>query len=134
MRKQKKKRKVILEKWLIPRLRRISMFWPAINEARDNCKIYMKIGNYRNGKPIMKRYFLCENPDCGCLCDDGEGAVDHIKSVIDVNEGFKNWNEYITRLFCDSDNLQFLCHQCHDNKTAEENNLRELNAKNRIKK
>lgn len=122
----RKKRKVILEKWLIPRLRRISMFWPAINEARDNQKVYVKIGNYQNGKPIMKRYFLCETSDCGRLCEEGEGAVDHIKSVIDVHEGFKNWDEYITRLFCDSNNLQFLCHTCHDLKTENENKLRKF--------
>ncbi len=113
-----------LKSWLTPRLRRISMWWPEINKARDKAKVYIPIGFYGNGKPIIKRYFLCQAPDCGVLCEENEGAVDHIHPVVDVDDGFVDWNIYIPGLFCNSDNLQYLCHTCHDIKTLEENKLR----------
>lgn len=107
-----------LKNWLIPRLRRISMYWPEIKKARDRAKVYFPIGWHKNGNPIIKRYFVCQNPECGLLCgEEREGAVDHINPIVDVNDGFIDWNSYIPGLFCDESNLQFLCLLCHENKT-----------------
>jgi hypothetical protein len=46
--------------------------------------------------------------------------IDHIDPVIDPDVGFQSWDVVIERMFCDSDNLQLLCKDCHDKKTAEE--------------
>jgi 5-methylcytosine-specific restriction endonuclease McrA len=46
--------------------------------------------------------------------------VDHIVPIIDPATGFTTWDECIERMFCDSDNLQLLCKQCHSEKSREE--------------
>ena len=46
--------------------------------------------------------------------------VDHIKPIIDPKRGFTTWDEVIERMFCEKDNLQVLCHACHNLKTAQE--------------
>jgi len=50
--------------------------------------------------------------------------VDHIEPVTSTIDGFKGWDDYIKRLFCDKSNLQVLCHDCHDIKSASENEVR----------
>lgn len=46
--------------------------------------------------------------------------VDHIEPITDPTVGFVSWDETIERMFCEKDNLQLLCGQCHDEKTMEE--------------
>jgi 5-methylcytosine-specific restriction endonuclease McrA len=46
--------------------------------------------------------------------------VDHIEPIVDPETGFVSWDEYIERMFCEEDNLQLLCKNCHDKKTADE--------------
>lgn len=43
--------------------------------------------------------------------------VDHIHPVVDPCIGFTTWDETIERMFCEIDNLQVLCHDCHQIKT-----------------
>jgi 5-methylcytosine-specific restriction endonuclease McrA len=117
-----KKMPKAIKSWLVPRLRRISRYWPGVNIARDKAKVFIQIGVYANGNPHLKRYYVCQNPECGLLCAESyEGSIDHIKPVISTSDGFVDWNEYIERLFCDPSNLSFICKQCHDNKTSIEN-------------
>jgi len=60
---------------------------------------------------------------CG-VCHEYVGStkvsVDHIDPVVDVNDGFIDWNTFVARLFCDASNLQVICDTCHDKKTYEE--------------
>jgi 5-methylcytosine-specific restriction endonuclease McrA len=46
--------------------------------------------------------------------------VDHVSPIIDPEVGFTDWNEYVEKMFCEKDNLQVLCGDCHDKKTAAE--------------
>lgn len=46
--------------------------------------------------------------------------VDHTIPIIDPAVGFTTWDSCIERMFCDSDNLQLLCKDCHTVKSAEE--------------
>jgi 5-methylcytosine-specific restriction endonuclease McrA len=46
--------------------------------------------------------------------------VDHINPIVSVETGFTSWDEYINRMFCEVDNLQVLCSDCHTIKTAKE--------------
>ncbi|MNQ21495.1 HNH endonuclease [compost metagenome] len=46
--------------------------------------------------------------------------VDHITPIVDPAVGFTTWDECIERMFCDSDNLQLLCKDCHTIKSREE--------------
>jgi 5-methylcytosine-specific restriction endonuclease McrA len=46
--------------------------------------------------------------------------VDHIDPIINPETGFISWDETIERMFCEQDNLQLLCKDCHDVKTQKE--------------
>lgn len=46
--------------------------------------------------------------------------VDHIEPIIDPAVGFTTWDECIDRMFCEADNLQVLCYDCHKIKTDTE--------------
>lgn len=49
--------------------------------------------------------------------------VDHIDPIISPETGFVSWDETIERMFCEAENLQLLCHDCHTQKTNEERNI-----------
>jgi 5-methylcytosine-specific restriction endonuclease McrA len=49
--------------------------------------------------------------------------VDHVEPIVDPIKGFTTWDDFVNRLFCESDNLQLLCRACHDKKSAEERKL-----------
>lgn len=46
--------------------------------------------------------------------------VDHIIPIVNPETGFTSWDEFIENLFCEKENLQLLCKECHDKKSAEE--------------
>lgn len=50
-------------------------------------------------------------------------AVDHIKPIVDPEKGFTTWDDTIERMFCEEDNLQLLCKDCHDIKTKQEREI-----------
>jgi hypothetical protein len=45
--------------------------------------------------------------------------VDHIKPIVPA-VGFTSWDEVVANMFCELDNLQVLCHACHQEKCARE--------------
>lgn len=45
-------------------------------------------------------------------------VADHIEPVVDPEQGFAGWDEYVNRMF--GGRLQPLCHNCHRIKTAGE--------------
>lgn len=122
-----------LKSWLVPRLRRLSMAWPGKTIARDRAKIYVQQGHYKNGNPIIRRYYVCANEYCGLLVDENGGSMDHIKPVIDL-DGFENWDAYILSLFCDPNHYQHLCNICHSEKTTKENIVRDILKKRALTK
>ena len=87
-------------------LRRIFARSPIVIETKQSVREefpqYKKDGNLAK-KPMVR--YRCAK--CGELFKGSEVAVDHINPV--VNDGFKDWNTFIDRLFCDKDNLQVLC-------------------------
>lgn len=46
--------------------------------------------------------------------------VDHISPIVDPDVGFVSYDEMIERMFCEADNLQVLCNDCHTVKTDDE--------------
>lgn len=52
-----------------------------------------------------------------------EIQIDHIKPIVGV-EGFISWDKFIEGLFCDKENLQALCSECHKLKSKLENEER----------
>jgi 5-methylcytosine-specific restriction endonuclease McrA len=87
-----------------------------------------------NRKEAIKRdvtsdgYRRCNK--CRALTEDY--AVDHDPSVVPTI-GWDSWDGVITRMFCDSDKLQILCHPCHSRKSSGEANTRkESRAKKKL--
>lgn len=46
--------------------------------------------------------------------------VDHILPIVDPDVGFVSYDELVERMFCEKDNLQVLCTECHTVKTDDE--------------
>lgn len=46
--------------------------------------------------------------------------VDHIHPIIDPSVGWVSWDSTIENMFCELDNLQLLCGECHKIKSQEE--------------
>ena len=117
---KKPKKEKTLKQFLIPALRKASQRWPPKIQARKNAKVITDDGFYKNGNPRSKVMYKCQNPECGKLVDQYGGHIDHTVPVIKVDEGFTDWNSYISSLFCDISNLVHLCISCHEAKTSAE--------------
>ena len=95
-----------------------------LNKARRERPWYKKDGTTAK-KPRVE--YLCT------VCQDWfmkkDIQVDHEIPVIDPILGFQNWDIFVERLFCDSDNLNILCKTCHKVKTDEEKRIRAINRK-----
>lgn len=69
---------------------------------------------------------------CGKLFPMSKMHVDHLSPVVPIKNGWKggenflghNWNEYVKNLYCEIENLQVLCKECHKKKSKEENESR----------
>lgn len=72
---------------------------------------------------VERGVYKCEK--CGALRKVKEVVADHIECVVDPKVGFVSWDEYVKRLFCQSDNFQILCKEtCHKEKTKFESEQR----------
>lgn len=108
MSRQKSNKETKLKTFLVPKLRRLSYMWAPRKEAHAKARVDR--GRYK-----------CAH--CEQIFGPKEIALDHIIPVVG-ELGFEDWNNYITRLFCDEDGFQVLCHECHTIKTNKENNER----------
>lgn len=117
------KQSIDIRRWLVPRLRRISLSWPGKSAARNNAKVKLLIGYSKNGNPKYRVYYKCAE----CVREGKETlwtreqtAMDHIDPVVEIT-GFVSWDYYIERLFCEPSGYQCLCLEHHQNKTDKEN-------------
>ena len=58
---------------------------------------------------------------CGELFPKGQLIADHVDPVVCPDQGFINWDTYISRMFCEVGGFQALCKPCSHEKTQEEN-------------
>lgn len=96
--------------------------WPPKYETLNAAKTEKKI-NPKTGR--IAQHFRCEM--CQQEFTQKEMEVDHIRPVIDPVEGFKSWDKFIDRLFCEANNLQAICKGCHKEKTKQEKAVRNEN-------
>lgn len=139
------------QKFVIRELRRTFKRHPVYSEALKRAKKSIQVGVHANGNPKFLMHYECA--DCKRLFKVSSKekadkvAVDHIKPIVDVADGFIDWNQYVPSLFCSLDNLQILCNypkddknplwveSCHKRKTRLENEARPKKVKvKKIKK
>lgn len=60
---------------------------------------------------------------CHQLFPGKDVQVDHINAIINPAVGFTTWDSVINNMFCERDNLQVLCTECHKAKTAQEKQI-----------
>ena len=83
------------------------LYWPPRLEAKKRAK-----------DPNKPGWWICER----CKVAHEKVDVDHIFPCIKPADGFKSWDEYISRRFVESaEQLQILCRECHKAKSKEEN-------------
>ena len=98
--------------WLRSQLRRISRRWPPIYEALANAK-QPYIGDNKRKKWMYK----CA--ECGNTFDNKDVMVDHINPCGALKEK-SDIATFVLKLFCEADELQVLCKECHDVKSYAE--------------
>lgn len=96
--------------------------WPPKYETLNEAKTEKKV-NVKTGK--MAQHYRCAA--CQQEFTQKDMEVDHIKPVVDPIDGFKSWDEFIDRLFCEKENLQALCSTCHKSKSKQEKEIRKNN-------
>jgi 5-methylcytosine-specific restriction endonuclease McrA len=60
--------------------------------------------------PNTPKHSICQ--ECGNIVNTKLTAIDHIVPVVS-EEGFKDWDTFVSRLFCQVSNLRCLCEGCH---------------------
>jgi len=90
-------------------LRRASLMFPSISEAR-------RLARKERG---LYQCALCKE-----LHKAKDVQVDHRSPVVDMEKGFTTLDEFALRLFCPVEELDVLCNNCHDAKTASEVQMR----------
>lgn len=92
--------------------------WPEKYETLNEAKTEKKV-NTATGR--IAQHFKCAS------CRDDFPAkmvqVDHVKPAVGI-EGFSSWDSFIEGLFCEKDNLQVLCSECHNTKSKGEREAR----------
>lgn len=110
MKKKKAKKPKDLKRWLIHKLRRLSLQWPPRYEA-------IVAARYDRGKYFCK---LCNKRDLKAK----DLQVDHIIEVVDIYKPNTTLLQYINGLFCEASNLQAICVDCHKLKSAASGEIR----------
>jgi len=94
-------------------LRSASIKWPPRlqikNEAKRDKGRYKCAGYKRRAHLVPTKIERANNI-----------FVDHIDPILS-GKGFSSWDTLINDMFCEKDNLQLLCKECHNRKTKEEN-------------
>jgi 5-methylcytosine-specific restriction endonuclease McrA len=93
-------------------LRQKSRWWKPITQCKQKSRRPYKGPNKR-----QKFEYQCNH--CKNWYPDKKINVDHIKPAGSLNTA-NDLPGFVERLFCEIDNLQVLCSECHDIKTKQE--------------
>jgi len=120
-------------KWSEARMRSFAMSairraqWPVKYAAIATAYIANGV-NPATGKPCK----LHRCTSCKKTYPKGMMRADHINPVIPIDNNWKdgenwlgyNWNQLLPRLWCEADNYQIICKDCHKEKSKDENTAR----------
>lgn len=84
-------------------------------------------------RPRVTKWSFCG--ECGTITPKYQMQVDHIVPIVSLTETLEDlsWDEVVSRLWCNLDNLMPLCKECHKTKTKLENKQRREHLKMRGK-
>lgn len=100
------------------------------NQLRGATRKWAPINDVKKEARVSRGLYKCAG--CGAIVPPTKRVgtkrkqfifVDHIEPIINPETGFTTWDECIERMFCEKDNLQLLCGDCHDVKTQEERKI-----------
>lgn len=94
-------------------LRRGTVTWSGRSECLNRRRRKKVVGETKKG--TLKTRFEYQCAECKKWLKKEDLEVDHIEEVGPFNGDF---NEWIARLYCDQNNLQALCVDCHQIKTS----------------
>jgi 5-methylcytosine-specific restriction endonuclease McrA len=86
-----------------------------MSQSRREVPRYKKDGTRHKKNAVQRQCQVCN-----AWVGSSKISVDHISPVISVDDGFQDWNEFVSRLWCDKENLQRICDECHNKKTYQE--------------
>jgi hypothetical protein len=96
--------------FVISQLRKASYKWKYRTDAIKKAR-------------IDRGVYKCAS--CYKLMGPKDFAVDHKDPVVD-ERGFVDWNTYVPRMICHTDNWQVICKPCHNIKTQQEKESRKI--------
>lgn len=97
-----------LKRFVVSAFRRVSLWWPARNQALKNAR-------------VARGIYKCNI--CGNTYPKKEVVVDHVSPVVKLT-GFKDYDEYVRRMFPPVEGFQIICKIDHHLKTLKEKELR----------
>jgi len=103
-------------------LRQKSRWWKPISECKANSK-----RKYHGSNNRQKFEYKCNI--CGNYFPDKKISVDHINPAGSLMRA-EDLDGFIGRLFCEIDNLQVACDECHSIKTAKDKEQIKINRQN----
>jgi len=107
---------------------------PKYEDVKNSRKI--KEDRYKQDGELHKvksAWIVCDL--CNLKVKENEINIDHIDPVIALDKKSSDYtlDEIFRRIDCDESNLQVICKECHDKKTAEEKEIRKQNRnKNKV--
>ena len=100
-------------------IRRVFSRSPIVRETMF--KVRREVPKYnKDGSRAKKDAVQYQCGVCSTWTKSTAISVDHIEPVISVDDGFQDWNTFISRVFCPITNLQVICDDCHQKKTNKE--------------
>ena len=93
-------------------LRQKSRRWAPIYQCLNAARRPSKSANKR-----LRWEFLCAH--CGGWFAQKQVSIDHIKPAGSLRT-LEDLPQFVATLFCEEDNLQCLCHECHSRKTQKD--------------
>lgn len=94
-------------------LRQGSVKWRGRSECLKKSRKKVFVRKSKKGTAVYKYHWQCAT----CLKwfrNEKDLEVDHIEEVGPFSG---DWNDFLSRMFCDQSNLQALCVSCHQKKT-----------------
>lgn len=100
------------------------------NQLRSATRKWAPISDCLKNARVRRGFYFCEGCKQEVTASIKTGGkrtnnvyVDHIEPIVPVT-GWISWDSCIENMFCEEDNLQVLCKECHDKKSKEETALR----------